>query len=222
MGGYEAGVRALIEAGVDPNVASNGGRTPLYWAVWNGHEACVAALISAGVDPNAVNDDGHTPLIWATWNGREACVMALIAAGADLNVASNDGWTPLHRAARGGHESCIMTLIAAGADPDIIDNCGRTPLHRTVEKGNKECTKILVECILADRALTDYEWDLMSPDSDIGHLLPVVMTRDGRDAAAKLVSKLPEEKRKVLQTAAMCLSHFVHHDVAEQILVRCV
>jgi len=49
-----------------------------------------------------------------------------------------------------------------------------------------------------------------------------VMTRDGRDAAAKLVSKLSEEQQKVLETATMCLSRFVSRDVAEQILVRCV
>ena len=48
------------------------------------------------------------------------------------------------------------------------------------------------------------------------------MARDGRDAAAKLVSKLPEEKKKVLETVAMCLSRVVLRDVAEQILVRCV
>ena len=47
------------------------------------------------------------------------------------------------------------------------------------------------------------------------------MTRDGRDAAAKLVARLPKEKQKVLETAAMCLSRVVLRDVAEQILVRC-
>jgi hypothetical protein len=83
-------------------------------------------------------------------------------------------------------------------------------------------SSLLAVRMLADRALTDDEWDLVPPDGDLGHLLPVVMARDGRDAAAKLVSKLPAEKRKVLETATMCLSRFVHHDVAEQILVQCV
>ena len=91
-----------------------------------------------------------------------------------------------------------------------------------VEKSHKECAKILIIRILADRFLTDDEWDLIPTDFDIGSMLPVVMTRDGRDAAAKLMSKLPAEKRKVLETAAICLSRFVSRDVAEQILVRCV
>ena len=81
---------------------------------------------------------------------------------------------------------------------------------------------MLVVRLLSIRSFTTAEWNLVPENSDIGHLLPVVMTRNGRYSAAKLVSKLPEAKRKVLQTAAMCLSRFVHHDVAEQILVRCV
>ena len=43
----------------------------------------------------------------------------------------------------------------------------------------------------------------------------------GRDEAAKLVSRLPEDKRKVLETVAMCLSRFVSRDLIEPILVRC-
>ena len=79
----------------------------------------------------------------------------------------------------------------------------------------------MIECILTKRALEDDEWGLVPTDFDIGYLLSVVMTRDGRDAAAKLVARLPEVKRKALETAAMCLSRFVSYDVAEQILVRC-
>jgi hypothetical protein len=98
-------------------------------------------------------------------------------------------------------------------------------LHHTIiyfKKGHKECAKIVAVRVLTERALTNDEWDLISHGSDIGYLLPVVMARDGRDVAAKLVSKLPEEKQKVLETAAMCLSRFVLRDVAEKILVRCV
>jgi hypothetical protein len=91
-----------------------------------------------------------------------------------------------------------------------------------VEKGHKKCAEVLAVHILAERSLTDDEWDFVPKDSDIGHLLPVVMARDGRDATAKLVSRLSEEKQKVLETATMCLSRFVSRDVAEQILVRCV
>ena len=158
----------------------------------------------------------------AAHGGHESCVRELLVAGADPNAVNNYGRTSLHGAARSGYEACVTTLIAAGADPNVVDVKGNTPLHWAARRGHRECAKILIVRILADRTLTNDEWDLVPVDSDIGHCLPVVMTRDGRDAAAKLVSKLPAEKQKVLETVAMCLNRFVLRDVVEQILVRCV
>jgi ABC-type phosphate/phosphonate transport system substrate-binding protein len=154
--------------------------------------------------------------------GYKACVATLIAAGADPNAVNNHGYASLHWAVYNNHEACVAALIATGADPNIVNNLRQTPLQIAVKKGRRECAKLIAVHVLADRDLTDDEWGLVPPDSDIGHLLPVVMTRDGRDAAAKLVARLPKEKQKVLETAAMCLSRFVSRDVAEQIMVRCV
>jgi len=219
---HEACVATLIAAGVDPNVVNDDGYTPLLWASWNGHEACVAALITAGADPNVADNRGNTPLHRVALGGYKACVAALIAAGGGPNAVNDDGYTSLHWAVYNNHEACVATLIAAGADPNIVNNHRKTPLQIAVRKDHRECAKMIAVRVLADRALTEDEWDLVLPNSDIGHLLPVVMTRDGRDAAAKLVDRLPEDKRKVLETVAMCLSRFVSRDVAEQILVRCV
>ena len=59
-------VRALLEAGADPNVANKGGFTPLYWATRAGHVDVVTVLLEAGADPNVANKGGFTPLYWAT------------------------------------------------------------------------------------------------------------------------------------------------------------
>jgi hypothetical protein len=127
----------------------------------------------------------------------------------------------LHQATYNGCVAFVKTLIDAGANPDVI-NADGTPLRLAVNGGHEKCVKILVECILANRALADYEWDIIPMVMDIGPLLPIVMARDGRDAAAKLVSRLPEEKRKVLETVTMCLSRVVLRDLVERITVRCV
>jgi ankyrin repeat protein len=179
-------------------------------------------LVDAGADPNVADNRGNTPLHRVALGGYKACVAAIIAAGADPSAVNDDGYTSLHWAVYNNHEACVAALIAAGADPNIVNNHRRTPLQVAVRKGHRECAQVLAVRVLADRDLTDDEWDLIPPGSDVGHLLPVVMTRDGRDAAAKLVSKLPAEKQKVLETATMCMSRFVSRDVAEQILVRCV
>ena len=193
-------------------------------AVYNKHESCVRALLAAGADPD-INIATHyvmTPLHFASSIGHDACVRTLLGGGANPNVAGFSGWTPLHDAVNKGHVACVRTLLGFGANPNVVDDFGFSPLYWASWKGHKECAKIVAVRVLEDRSLTDDEWDLVPLGSDIGHLLPVVMIRDGRDAAAKLVSKLPEQKRYVLETATMCLSRVVLRDVAEQILVRCV
>ena len=219
---HDSCVRELLVKGVDPNAVNDDGYAPLLWATWNGHEACVATLIAAGADPNVADNRGNTPLHRVALGGYKACFAALIAAGADPNAVNDDGYAPLHWAVYNNHEACVAALIATGADPNIVNNLGQTALQIAVRKGHRECMKILIIRILADRDLTDDEWGLVPEGSDIGHLLPVVMVRDGRDAAAKLVARLPKEKQRVLETAAMCLSRFVSRDVAEQIMIRCV
>ena len=218
--GHESCIRKLLATGVDPN-AANASTTPLHYASAHGHAECVRMLIAAGANPNIADNDGFTSLCWAAFNSHESCIRELLAAGADPNVVTVIGYTPLHWTSWNGHEACVAALISAGSDPNVAGG-GRTPLQLAVEKSHKECAKILAVCILADRFLTDDEWDLIPTDFDIGSMLPVVMTRDGRDAAAKLVARMPKEKQKVLGTAVMCLSRFVSRDVAEQILVRCV
>jgi ankyrin repeat protein len=212
----------LIDAGANLNVTDESGRTPLHWAVGSQHSDCVQTLVDAGSDPNIADDRGETPLHEAAYTGHDACIQTLVESGANPNITEIRGRTPLHTATYYDREKCVQKLIDVGATPDVFDKKGETPLQIAVRREHKECMKILIIRILADRALTDDEWDLVPPDGDLGHLLPVVMARDGRDAAAKLVSKLPEEKRKVLETATMCLSRVVLRDVAEQILVRCM
>ena len=218
---HDSCVRELLASGANPNVVDNYGWTPLHWASYYG-STCFQMLADAGADPNVVDNYGWTPLHRVALGGYKACVATLIAAGADPNAVNNHGYTSLHWAVYNNHEACVAALIAAGANPNIVNNLRQTPLQIAVKKDHRECMKILIIRILADRDLTDDEWGLVPEESDIGHLLPVVMVRDGRDAAGKLVARLPKEKQKVLETAAMCLSRFVSRDVAEQIMIRCV
>jgi hypothetical protein len=196
----------------------------LFDAAMEGHAACVRKLITDGVNPNAVNDDGKTALHLACIvGGPDILDMSiLIDAGANMDATDSYDRTPMHIAALFGRTPSIMGLVNAGANVDAIDRSGRTPLQLAKDYKHNECAKALAVRILTDRALTDIEWDAIPEGSEIGNLLPVVMTRDGRYSAAKLVSKLSTEKRRVLQSAMMCLSRFVSHDLVEQIAIRCV
>jgi hypothetical protein len=62
-----AAIRALVEAGADPNAAAAGGVTPLHRAVRNRCSAAVQALIELGADTQRSNDNGSTSLQLAEW-----------------------------------------------------------------------------------------------------------------------------------------------------------
>ena len=50
LGGNDARVRALLAAGIDPNVADGNGWTALGGAAGRGHDAIVDRLLQAGAD----------------------------------------------------------------------------------------------------------------------------------------------------------------------------
>jgi ankyrin repeat protein len=80
-------VRALLEAGADPNEANYfDDRRPLYYAIRSGSFEMVKLLITKGAEINFVikYDDSHTPLTQAVDNGRIEIVVLLLEKGADV------------------------------------------------------------------------------------------------------------------------------------------
>lgn len=93
-------VRALLDAGADPHLASRPARfTPLHSAVADDTGAAakdiVRLLLAAGADPNAQSATGGTPLHTAAFTGDITIVRLLLAAGGDANVKNDRGLTPL-------------------------------------------------------------------------------------------------------------------------------
>ena len=55
-------IRALIEAGADPNVTSESGSTPLHEAARKGFVEVADVLLGSGADVNAKDEEDRTPL----------------------------------------------------------------------------------------------------------------------------------------------------------------
>ena len=77
-------VSMLIEAGVNVNVSTSLGTTPLHYAAKSGSETTVAMLVKAGAAVNAKDASGSMPLHNARdYNNPRSCPI-LLRAGAEL------------------------------------------------------------------------------------------------------------------------------------------
>ena len=124
-----AGVRQLLDAGMDVNAARADGVTALLWAAHWDDQATADLLLAAGADPDAADDQGVTPLVRAAENASLPLVSKLLAAGADANQAQTNGLTPLIVAAGTGHVPVVAELLAAGAAVDArTQETGQTAL----------------------------------------------------------------------------------------------
>ena len=88
-------IKALIEAGADPDARAEEGATPLHLAAGRANPSVVKALIEGGADSGARSEGGLTPLHMAAYNNANPFVIkALIEGGANPAARDEDGFTP--------------------------------------------------------------------------------------------------------------------------------
>ena len=130
---YEAGdsvhyLRALLEAGANPNTVRDGKSILARQAVY-GTAAAVEILIEAGADIHAISQDRNrwSVLHWAAVGdpGTKRKLQALIGAGADPNTIDDDGETILMLTARDGQIPATEYLIGIGLDVTARTKNGR-------------------------------------------------------------------------------------------------
>lgn len=137
-------MKELLALGVDPNLRTHTGTTPL-GAVLNlgsspSSSRCLSwldmthMLLTAGADPNLPCGQGHTPLSQAACLPSPAGIRALLDAGAELSRPSPTR-DPVHMAVKARHLDTLLALIAAGATLDCPDRDGELPLTRALETG---------------------------------------------------------------------------------------
>ncbi|KDQ10178.1 hypothetical protein BOTBODRAFT_499168 [Botryobasidium botryosum FD-172 SS1] len=135
--GSPAAVKALLDAGANPNLAGRHKCTPLHFAATlmdhpDGEEA-VCALCDAGANVDAVDSVGRTPLHYAAERPSASAVQLLLRRGASPLKGSHDGFSPLHYAfLLMGHPNgsgAVASLLDAGADANAANSGGLTPLH---------------------------------------------------------------------------------------------
>jgi ankyrin repeat protein len=103
-------IRVLLDAGADPNIADNEGKTPLIANAWDLEIAKL--LIVRGANVNAQAQDGFTPLLNA---GTVELTRLLLEHGADPFAKTRRGETALDIAKRMNRREEVTLLEAAMA-----------------------------------------------------------------------------------------------------------
>lgn len=144
-----ATVRALLDAGANPNARNDAGATALMWSVSDIEKA--RALIDHDADVNARSDDGRTPLIIAAGLPESAAMVKLLLDHrAQVNVHAPGlvgETTPLTEAAAAGNEEAFRLLATAGAD---LKAAGPPALGLAFRAGCMSCADALMKAFTSD------------------------------------------------------------------------
>jgi len=106
-------IKALVEGGADPNLATVNGMTPLILASGGGTDEQRPRPLDERA--MAVNTARY-----------------LVEHGANVNATGDFGWTALHMAAYQGLNDVIEYLISKGAKTEVFDELGQTPLSASM------------------------------------------------------------------------------------------
>ncbi|MDD5542598.1 MAG: ankyrin repeat domain-containing protein [Acidobacteriia bacterium] len=137
-------VRALLEAGANPNIPNDAGATALMWAVDNINKTRL--LLDHGADVNAKSDGNRTPLMIATsLFGSGPVVKLLLDHGANPSVKAPGLFgdeTPISGAAYAGDAGVLQMLIDKGAD---VKTAGPISLAFAIRANCTACINLLLK-----------------------------------------------------------------------------
>eukprot|EP00112_Aurelia_sp_Birch-Aquarium-sp1_P006842 Seg1748.4 transcript_id=Seg1748.4/GoldUCD/mRNA.D3Y31 product=5'-nucleotidase protein_id=Seg1748.4/GoldUCD/D3Y31 len=135
--GHVQYLAALLEYGVDPNLADENKLTALHNAARYGQIRCITELIQSGANTEALTDEKWTPLHVAVRQCQEEAVTVLIEMGADINAKGGPlDETPLHLAASIGDAPVLKNLLEANPNLVALDKSGKSVFQYEIRNGS--------------------------------------------------------------------------------------
>jgi hypothetical protein len=188
----EAGVRALLEAGADPNYRHENDFTTVWVAAGWGNTAILRLLLDHGGDVNAADNSGETVLMRALALGIEtrdrdawANYYLLLDRGADINQASGIGETVAGFAAALGRFDKIAEFLDRGYSYDLLSVAWAAEHIAVSEDRQPDIARVKV--LLQER---DVQWPIPHPLSDANR---IEYMQSHPDYAAKHPESWPEK-----------------------------
>ena len=158
-------IKALLDAGADPNAAGPDGQTPLMLVARGTNVAAAKLLLDKGANPTGKESQREqTALMWAAATSQGPMARLLLEGGADVDAKtatdlmtplvsgepraqprSPGGMTAMLFASREGCLDCVKALVEKGAKVDLPDPEGVTPLISAVFNAHFDVAKYLIE-----------------------------------------------------------------------------
>jgi hypothetical protein len=123
-------VELFLDAGMDTEVKTREGQTPLMAAALADRIEVVKKLLDRSANVNAKDKFEGTALMTAAWKGSDEVVALLLAHGAESNAKAANGMTALAFAVWENHVDAAKSLIGKGADIESRDGNRWTPDSR--------------------------------------------------------------------------------------------
>ena len=144
LNGNVEAISLALEAGIDPNIIDENGRTPLMLAAFNGHTEIAERLLEAGARLDLRDSTNRTAFMFACTGPNLKLITILHRRGASVNdIDSHESWTPLMFAAAEGHSDVVQYLLDNNADPNAADVDGETAAMFAQSRGFPEVAAMI-------------------------------------------------------------------------------
>jgi len=145
---------------VNVNLPSDGGKTPLHFAILEKKPDVVEVLLRKGADPKLKSLTGAGSLHFAVIEGDRAMVEKFLTISGGINEQNNNGKTPLHVAAEKGNIDAVKVLLNGNATISTKDSWGRVAA---------ECGKITAYKMISEhKPGMKYEYVTADDDDEKG------------------------------------------------------
>lgn len=151
--GFTAGVKYLIESGIDPDEVDGYGSTALHAACTHGRIDVIDLLIGYGADIECETPHGSTPLLTACTYSNAATVNKLLQMGANISARTSNNDTALHVAIARKKIDVIRALLKRGIYIHAENDAGHAPLQHAIICQSSED---IIDILFSHGAKTDY------------------------------------------------------------------
>ncbi len=138
MGGNEAIVQRVQQAGGNPFATNKKGHGAILYAARSGNSNLFHHLLNRGARPLLRTQDGYNLLIAAAQGGNYSIVQTALNMGIPAHTQDNTGNTALMAAARYAPTKVIDLLLRKGANPAARDSHGINAAMLAAAAGNAE------------------------------------------------------------------------------------